>query len=418
MLEEMVSPERAREIALSHAQPLATETVPLLASVGRVAAGRLFADIDSAPFAHAAMDGFALRAEQLASASESAPVALQVVAEVPAGSVFEGSLAADECVRIMTGAPLPAAADSVVKYEIVRVAQGDGRKGSVVEFCAPCERRENVREAGEECKAGDLVVDAGEVIKTAGVGFLATCGILQVETYRRPKVAVIATGSELVDPGELPPPGKIRNSNGYALAALVQEAGGVAEMLPIVEDTFEALSAAVADAASRFDFVITTGGAANGDYDFIKGVVEELGELYMTTVNMRPGKAQALGLVEGTPVFGLPGNPAAAYVGFHLLIRPMLRKMQGFSCFDHPKVSARLVRDVAKKDPRRIYLRAMLSKGEGGFEVEPARNQSSGLFGPMQRNNCLAIMPEGLEGRQAGDMIDCLLLDVPEEVLL
>lgn len=145
----------------------------------------------------------------------------------------------------------------------------------------------------------------------------------------RPRVAVIATGSELVPPSEVPGPGKIRNSNSYAMAACAREAGAEAHMLPIVQDTFEALRDAVAQAAREYDFVVTTGGAANGDFDFIKPVVAELGELLMTTVNMRPGKAQTFGIVEGTPVFGLPGNPAAAYVGFQMLIRPALRTMQG-----------------------------------------------------------------------------------------
>lgn len=419
MIEEMISLERAREIVLSHVHPLETEVVPLLESVGRVAAGVLTADIDSAPFAHTAMDGFAVRVSQLEAASDAAPVQLKVIAEVPAGSVYDGEIADDECVRIMTGAPLPDAADAVVKYEDVGVVSGDGRLGSVVAFTAPTKPRNNIREAGEECKAGEAIVQPGEVIKTGGVGFLATSGILEVETYRRPRVAIIATGSELVEPSEIPTPGKIRNSNSYALAACVTEAGGIPEILPIVEDTQEALLHAVKQAVSTCDFVITTGGAANGDYDFIKQVIAEAGELYMTTVNIRPGKAQAFGLVDGVPVFGLPGNPAAAYVGFYLLIRPMLRKMQGFTRFDYLQVKARLAVDQRKKDPRRIYLRAILSRDESGaYVVEPMKNQSSGLFGPMQRSNCLMIMPEGLESKSAGDIVDCLLLDIPEETVI
>lgn len=149
------------------------------------------------------------------------------------------------------------------------------------------------------------------------------------------------------------------------------------------------------------DFVITTGGAANGDFDFIKPVVEQLGVLLMSTVNMRPGKAQTFGIVDHTPVFGLPGNPAAAYVGFQTLIRPALRKMQGYTHFDHTKVLAHLSQDVKKKDARRIYMRSTLVKnGQGEYEVTPAANQSSGLFGVIQRSNCMLIMPEGLESRK------------------
>ena len=165
--------------------------------------------------------------------------------------------------------------------------------------------------------------------------------------------------------------------------------------------------------------MVTSGGASNGDFDFIKPVVEELGELLMTTVNMRPGKAQTFGVVQGTPVFGLPGNPAAAYVGFEMIIRPALRKMQGYRHFTRPVVKAKLSRDVKKNDPRRIFLRSTLYKDDAGeYVVAPAKNQSSGLFGVIQRSNCMAIMPEGLESRTAGSLIDCMLLDVSEEVSL
>ena len=270
-----------------------------------------------------------------------------------------------------------------------------------------------VEQAGEEAKAGEVVVEAGEVIGSAGVGFLAGCGVVEVPTHRRPRVAIISIGSELVDPTEVPTPGKIRNSNSYALAACAQAAGATPTILPIVEDTLEALAAAVSAAAREYDFVVTSGGASNGDFDFIKPVVEELGELLMTTVNMRPGKAQTFGVVQGTPVFGLPGNPAAAYVGFEMIIRPALRKMQGYRHFTRPVVKAKLSRDVKKNDPRRIFLRSTLYKDDAGeYVVAPAKNQSSGLFGVIQRSNCMAIMPEGLESRTAGSLIDCVLLDV------
>ena len=399
---EMISLEEARALVLSHAAPLPVETVPVLEAVGRVAAADLKSDIDISPFAHSAMDGFAVRAAELAEASQEAPVELDVVAEIAAGDVFEGSIEAGQCVRIMTGAPMPDDADSVVKYEIVDVVTGDGKPGSRVAFSAPTAVRSNVREAGEEAKAGETVVSKGEVIGSAGVGFLAGCGIVEVPTHRRPRVAVISIGSELVDPTVVPTPGKIRNSNSYALAACAQAAGAVPVILPIVEDTKEALA-----------------GASNGDFDFIKPVVSELGELLMTTVNIRPGKAQTFGIVRGTPVFGLPGNPAAAYVGFEMIIRPALRKMQGYAHFERPSVMAKLSRDVKKKDPRRIFLRGTLYKNdEGEYVVAPAKNQSSGLFGVIQRSNCMAILPEGLDSRTAGSLVQCVLLDVSEEVSL
>ena len=305
------------------------------------------------------------------------------------------------------------------REEIVEVRTGDGRAGSRVAFTAPVEVGAQIRQAGEEAKAGEVIVRAGEVVHSAGVGFLAGCGITRCKTYRRPTVGIIATGSELVDPAEVPVKGQIRNSNSYALAACAIDAGAVPTVLPIAADDFEGLRAAVVAATADFDFVVTSGGAANGDYDFIKKVVDDAGELLMTTVNMRPGKAQTFGIVNGTPVFGLPGNPAAAYLGFEMIIRPALRKMQGYSHFERPHVRAKLTGDTKKKDPRRIFNRATLSKDDdGNYLVTPAKNQSSGLFGPIQKANCFVILPEGAHEYHAGDALDCVMLDIPEEVLL
>ena len=414
----MISLEEARELVLSRVQALEVEEVGVLDVIGRVAAVDLASDIDIAPFAHSAMDGFAMRADQLKTASTDSPVELNVIAEIPAGSWFDGAIGEGECVRIMTGAPLPADADAVVKYEIVDIIEGDGREGSRVAFAAPADVGDNVRAAGEEAKAGEVIVHAGEVVHSAGVGFLAGCGVTRVKTYRRPKVAIIATGSELVDPTEVPSQGKIRNSNSYALAACAIDAGAVPTVLPIAPDDFDGLLAVVQAATADYDFVVTSGGAANGDYDFIKKVVDAAGELLMTTVNMRPGKAQTFGIVNDVPVFGLPGNPAAAYLGFEMIIRPALRKMQGYSHFERPHVQARLAGSSKKKDPRRIFNRATLSKDDEGYIVTLAKNQSSGLFGPIQRSNCFVIFPEGPKAFEAGDVMDCVLLDVPEEVLL
>lgn len=416
---QMISVEEARDLILANVQRLGDEVVDVVDAAGRVAAQDLASDIDVSPFAHSAMDGFALRASQIAGAAVESPVVLRVIAEEAAGEVFEGPIADDECVRIMTGAPLPEAADSVVKYEIVGVVEGDGKPASLVSFAEPTKLGSNVRAAGEEARAGEVIVRDGEVVNAAGVGFLAGCGITELPVYRRPRIAVISIGSELVPPTQVPAPGKIRNSNSYALAAAARQAGAVPAILPIVEDSQEALAEEILLAVRDYDFVLTSGGASNGDFDFIKPVVEQLGELLMTTVNMRPGKAQTFGLVKGVPVFGLPGNPAAAYVGFQMLVRPALRKMQGYSRFEHPTVRARLMKGTKKNDPRRIFMRGMLQKGaDGTYEATPAGNQSSGLFGPIQRSNCMIVLPEGTEGRSEGAMVDCLLLDVSEEVVL
>ena len=413
---ELIALSEARSIVLSHIGPLPTETVPLVNAVGRVAAADLAADIDNAPFAHAAMDGFAVRSSQLEAASPEHPVVLRVIGEVPAGSVWDAACADGECVRIMTGAPLPDCADSVVKYEIVGVESGDGKTGSTVSFTAPSKVGANVRAAGEEARAGEVVVRAGEVVNSGGIGFLASCGVTEVETYRRPRVAVMATGSELVEPSEVPGPGQIRNSNASSLAACVVEAGGVPEMLPIVRDAYDELADAVSSAVQSYDCVLTTGGAAGGDFDFIEQVVSDLGEAYVTAINMRPGKAETFGLVEGTPVFGLPGNPAAAYMGFQMLARPALRKMQGYSTFERARIRASLATDVtAKKDARMTLMRAVVERADAGaYRVTPLKKQSSGLFGPLQRSNALIVIERGDVAHAAGEDVECILLDVDE----
>ena len=417
---DMLSLDQARSIILDRTPVLPVVETGLLDACGRVAATDLAADIDNAPFAHVAMDGYALRAEQIAGASEDSPVELDVVAEVAAGDDYTASFGEGQCVRIMTGAKLPACANACVKYEIVSVVSGEGKAGGRVSFTQPAKAGQNVREPGEEARAGEVVVHAGEVVNSAGVGFLAGCGVTKLPVFTRPRVAIMATGSELVPHDQVPYGAKIRNSNAPAIAACVREAGGIPDVLPIVRDSYEELRDAVKAAVADHDMVITTGGAANGDYDFIKQVVADLGETFVTLVNMRPGKAETFGTVDDTLVVGLPGNPAAAYIGFQMLVRPALRKMQGYSHFERVRVKAELGCEIrAKKDPRMTLMRAVMTrKPAGGLVVEPLGSQSSGLFGPLQKGNALIVCERGDEGHAAGEEIECLLLDIDEECVL
>ena len=322
----------------------------------------------------------------------------------------------------MTGAPIPDGANAVVKYEIVTNLENDGRAPGRVAFSAPTSAGDNIRQKGEEIAAGEVAIKAGEPLSPAGAGLLASCGLSQVEVYKRPRVAVIPIGSELVEPDTLPLPGQIRDGNSYAIGASVVRAGGIPHLHSIVPDDKDMLAAAVLEAVEESDLVVTSGGASNGDFDYIQQVVKEQGELFMDFVNMRPGKAQTFGLVKNTPVFGLSGNPAAAYCGFEMLVRPALRKMQGYATLDRPRVWARLSRDMKKKDSRRIYLRSTLERlDDGSLQVRPAKSQSSGLFSPFQSGNCLAILPEGVPASkkvEAGTLVECLLLDVDEGVVI
>lgn len=420
--QELIPVEQARALLLDTVNTLETEKVPLIEALGRISAKNQTSDIDISPFDHSAMDGFAVVASDLANATPEAPVELPVIDEIPAGAYYDKVLQPGTCVRIMTGAPIPDGANAVVKYEIVTNLENDGRAPGRVAFSAPTSAGDNIRQKGEEIAAGEVAIKAGEPLSPAGAGLLASCGLSQVEVYKRPRVAVIPIGSELVEPDTLPLPGQIRDGNSYAIGASVVRAGGIPHLHSIVPDDKDMLAAAVLEAVEESDFVVTSGGASNGDFDYIQQVVKEQGELFMDFVNMRPGKAQTFGLVKNTPVFGLSGNPAAAYCGFEMLVRPALRKMQGYATLDRPRVWARLSRDMKKKDSRRIYLRSTLERlDDGSLQVRPAKSQSSGLFSPFQSGNCLAILPEGVPASkkvEAGTLVECLLLDVDEGVVI
>ncbi len=420
--QELIPVEQARALLLDTVNTLETEKVPFIEALGRISAKNQTSDIDISPFDHSAMDGFAVVASDLANATPEAPIELPVIDEIPAGAYYDKVLQPGTCVRIMTGAPIPDGANAVVKYEIVTNLENDGRAPGRVAFSAPTSAGDNIRQKGEEIAAGEVAIKAGEPLSPAGAGLLASCGLSQVEVYKRPRVAVIPIGSELVEPDTLPLPGQIRDGNSYAIGASVVRAGGIPHLHSIVPDDKDMLAAAVLEAVEESDFVVTSGGASNGDFDYIQQVVKEQGELFMDFVNMRPGKAQTFGLVKNTPVFGLSGNPAAAYCGFEMLVRPALRKMQGYATLDRPRVWARLSRDMKKKDSRRIYLRSTLERlDDGSLQVRPAKSQSSGLFSPFQSGNCLAILPEGVPASkkvEAGTLVECLLLDVDEGVVI
>ena len=420
--QELIPVEQARALLLDTVNTLETEKVPLIEALGRISAKNQTSDIDISPFDHSAMDGFAVVASDLANATPEAPIELPVIDEIPAGAYYDKVLQPGTCVRIMTGAPIPDGANAVVKYEIVTNLENDGRAPGRVAFSAPTSAGDNIRQKGEEIAAGEVAIKAGEPLSPAGAGLLASCGLSQVEVYKRPRVAVIPIGSELVEQDTLPLPGQIRDGNSYAIGASVVRAGGIPHLHSIVPDDKDMLAAAVLEAVEESDFVVTSGGASNGDFDYIQQVVKEQGELFMDFVNMRPGKAQTFGLVKNTPVFGLSGNPAAAYCGFEMLVRPALRKMQGYATLDRPRVWARLSRDMKKKDSRRIYLRSTLERlDDGSLQVRPAKSQSSGLFSPFQSVNSLAILPEGVPASkkvEAGTLVECLLLDVDEGVVI
>ncbi|MCL2530380.1 MAG: molybdopterin molybdotransferase MoeA [Coriobacteriia bacterium] len=417
---ETVAVRDAIEKILSFAKVLEPQSVPMQEAMGRVLAQDIVSDRDIAPFANSAMDGFALKAADIEQASPKNPAQLKVLGIIGAGSVFEGTVQSGEALRIMTGAMMPAGADTVVMIEKVEVTGVSAEKpeGTQVILTAGAKLGLNVRDKGEEALAGDLLLKAGTVVNAAGIGLLAATGNPHVEVIRRPRVAILSSGDELVGPSEVPGPGQIRNSNCYSLAAAVKAAGGEPNILGIVRDNNNEILQAIQQAVAHHDMVLISGGAAGGDYDFTYQVLSELGTVHFCKVNMRPGKAQTLGIVNNTIVFGLAGNPSAAMVGFEVLLRPALRQMQGFTSIKRPVTKARLTTDAYKPDSRRFYLRARVErdKASGEYLVTPEKNQSSALLSALQNANCLVVLQEGLDGKAKSEMVCCIRLDIDEGV--
>jgi molybdopterin molybdotransferase len=414
----LTSVEAARQRLLDITPVLSSETVELVDALGRVLAHDAVSDIDVAPFDNSAMDGFALIAADIAEACPTHPVDVEVVAHIGAGDWYDQTLERASIARIMTGAPVPGGADSVVKVEDTSLRSGDGSIGSLISFTAPVRRGANIRHRGEEVTAGAVVLHAGEVLDPAAIGLLAATGHPHVEVYRRPRVAVVSTGSELVDTHTVPGRGQIRNSNSYSIGAQVRAAGGIPIDYPCIADTFEATEDTLMRAA-QCDFVITSGGVSVGDFDYVKPVLEKIGTMHYCNVNMRPGKPQTMGEIERTPFFGLPGNPTSTYVGFEVFVRPALRKMQGFCDLVRPVSKARITHEAKKHQDRRYFLRGVVTRDSNDELVCAVQgNQSSALLTSAHEGNALIVLPEGMSPVAEGTVVDCIRLDIDEGVVL
>ena len=418
----MIALEEAQAIILEHVAPTPTVEVEAWQAAGLPLAEDARTDIDLSPFANSAMDGYAVRAEDLASAADDAPVSLAVVGHEAAGHVFTGAVEAGQAVRIMTGAPVPEGANAVVKYEVVEVTGGDGsgNEGCTATFRAPAKLGDNIREAGLEAKRGEPVMFAGEVVTPAGAGLLASAGHATVTVRRAPRVAIISLGTELVAPTETPARGQIRDANSAALMASAAAAGAVPTFYGIAADDEPQITDLILRAVAESDFVVTSGGASAGDYDYVTALIEREGEVLFDRISMRPGKAITFGMLRGVPFLGLSGNPAAAYVGFEMLARPAIRKMLGFPPALRPVQTARVTHDVKKRQPRRFYDRATVSRDPktGELTVTGAPTQNSALLGDLHRGNALLMVPEGPHGYAAGDEVPCVRYDIGEGTVL
>src|SRR5688500_15486215 len=392
-------------VVLERAGPLAVERVALDEAAGRVLAEDVFADTDLPPFDRAQMDGYAVRSEDL----RGAPARLRVVGEAAAGSGWRGTLQPGEAVRIMTGAPLPAGADSVQQVEVTREPEG----GGVVEIERATEPGQFYVPRASEIREGERVLTAGEEITAARAAVLASFGYAEVPVGRRPRVAVLATGTELVPVGERPGADQIRDSNSYSLAAYARLAGAAVERLPFASDDPELLRREIEAAAARSDVLVLSGGVSMGRYDFTKAALHALGaEIFFERVALRPGKPTVFArLPEGCLVFGLPGNPVSVSVTFNLFARTALRQMQGARDAAPQEERAVLARAAKGAAERASYLPAALSTdAEGRLLAEPLKWGGSSDFVAFARATALAVVPAGAGTLEAGSVVGVVRL--------
>jgi molybdopterin molybdotransferase len=359
-------------------------------------------------FDNTAMDGYAVRAQDVAAAAPDRPVRLPVVGEVPAGQPAPHKLSPGTAMKIMTGAPIPPGADAIVPYE------STDRGASDVEIYVPSEVGQHIRRTGEDVTAGQRVFRAGDQLGPRSIGLLAAIGQHAVLVRPRPRVVVIATGSELVEPGHpLPSDYQIYDSNSYLLAAAARAAGAQVFRVGLVSDDPEKVRELIMDQLVRADLILTTGGVSQGDYDVVKAVLPELGATEFVQVAMQPGKPQGFGLIgeDRTPMIMLPGNPVSAFVSFEAFARPVIRKLMGVTPYTRPPVKARAVHAMSSTVSRRQLARGIVSHDEDGNRlVALAGGHGSHLIGDLARSNALVLLPAETDLVAAGEQVEVWLL--------
>ncbi|MDX6305476.1 MAG: molybdopterin molybdotransferase [Blastocatellia bacterium] len=398
----MIPIHEAIKLVLQHSSTLKPESVALSDVMGRVLAEDIIADCDLPPFDRAQMDGYAVRAEDVLAT----PARLKIVGESAAGSGWHYEMKTGEAVRIMTGAPVPVGADAVQQVELTREANGE------VEILEPVDSGRSIVRRANEIRAGETVLHAGEDINAAMIATLASFGYAEVKVGRRPRVAVMATGSELVDVDKKPGADQIRDSNNYTIAAYASLAGATVERLPLAVDDTEGLKRQIAEAAARTDMLVTSGGVSMGVYDFTKTALRELGaEIFFERVSLRPGKPTVFARLGDTLVFGLPGNPVSVTVTFNLFARTALRAMQGAKEPALKEETAVLARDLKGSIERESYLPAILRTDEkGALMAEPLRWGGSSDFVAFARATALIDVPAGVKMIEAGDRVTIVRL--------
>lgn len=389
-----VADAQAHVLALV-ARVAAPEVIPLDAGLGRVLAEDVRATLDVPPTDNSAVDGYAVRSDDI---PDSGTRELTVVAELAAGAVFEATLGPGEALRIMTGAPIPAGADTVYPQELVE------RAGRVVRIPGGAPGA-NVRHRGEDVRAGTVVLPAGVALRPQELGVAASLGLPQLLVRQKPRVAILSTGDEVAEPGHARKPGQIFDSNRFSLHGLVEAAGGEPTDHGIVPDLYDVLHARLRAAAATADVVLTSGGVSVGDHDLVKAVLQEAGGIDFWQVAMQPGRPLAVGRIGPALFFGLPGNPVASMLTFHLFVRPALWKLGGRRELFPPRFHAVAMEAMSKKAGRREFKRGILSYAGDRWEVRTTGPQGSGILTSMTLANCFVVIEEERGDVAAGETV-------------
>jgi len=400
----MIQVEEALDTILSKIKFKGVEKVPLGQALGRVLAEDVVSRVNNPPLDNSAMDGYALIAEDIQSATPENPVKLDVVEEIAAGYTAKGVLKPGQAMRIMTGAPIPSGANAVLMQE-------DTQKNVNAILCLDkADVDENIRMAGEDVKIGEEVIKKGTTLSPAHIGMMAVVGRSQIAVGQRPIVSILSTGDEILELDETPEGPQIFNSNGHMLAAQIKSAGGIPVYLGIAKDTEKDLMEKF-ESALKADVVVSSGGVSVGDYDLVKSSLQKMGQdMLFWKVAMKPGKPLAFGRIGDTPIFGLPGNPVSSFVSFEQFVRPSLRKTMGCSDLSHKTVQAKLTRTIHKKPGRLHFLSSIVSWADGEYTVTPAGEQGSGILKSAANANGLLIFPLEAEEIKQGQEVAVQLL--------
>ncbi len=406
-MKQAVRVAEAQTLVLDCVQPGAVEKVALVDALHRVIAEDVIAPRDIPPHDNSAMDGYAVQHRDVDGATQDQPVGLKVLQVLPAGLMPQHVVAPGTAIKIMTGAPMPAGADTVVQVEHTNASDTD------VDIYQAPKAGSNLRQRGEDITAGDCIMAQQTRLRPAELGVLASVGKSQVMVYQRPRVAILATGDEIADLDDPDPHSKIINSNSYTIAGQVIDAGGVPVLLGVARDTREEISQRIASGLQA-DVLITSGGVSAGDFDYVRDCLDAAGFVtQFLTVSMRPGSPVTFGTVGQVPVFSLPGNPVASMVTFELFVRPALLKMQGHTQLFRTHTQATLEDEVRKRQGVRTFLRGVLQPPKRPEEMPTVTTtgpQGSGILRSMSLANCLIDIPEDVERLQPGDTVRLLSL--------